>query len=163
MFMMILNEQGKTIIIDNLYMPLISNYLWVLDLALMDYALVPFNILEEITCSSITLEIFGFEFTLPSNWYVLIYDEETTQVDVVQVSELAGSEFNALIYGPKMTKPSPGKIRVVDYHAQFPNVGPSLNKHQMLCHPVASNAWISVSSTDVYNKYLKDVVLADIV
>lgn len=161
--MLIFDDQSSPIIIDNLYSPLPSRYLWVLDLTMMDYTLSPFVILEQTTCSSITLEIKGFQFVLPAHWYILVYDEETTQVDVVKISDLAGAEFTALVYGPKMTKPQPARVSVVDYHSVHHNIGPSLNKHQMLCHPIAENCWVSVSSTDVYNKYLKDTVLADIV
>jgi hypothetical protein len=160
--MLIFDENSQPIVIDNLYAPLVSHHLWVLDLAMMDYTLAPFMILEEITCSSITLQVMGFDFTLPSSWFVLVYDEETTQIDVVQVSDLAGAEFTALLYGPKQNKAQPAKITVMDYHNQYRNIGPSLNKHQMLCHPVSPGSWINVSSTDVYNKYLKDMALADI-
>lgn len=161
--MLIFDENSDPIIVDNLYAPLVSNHLWVLDLSMMDFTLSPFVILEEITCSSITVEILGFQFTLPSHWYVLVYDEETTQLDVVQVSDLAGGEFTAFVYGPTRSKPIPGKITVTDYFPQHKNVGPLLNKHQMLCHPIHSDLWINVSPTDVYNKYLKDMVVGDLI
>ncbi len=161
--MLVFDENSKPLIIDSIYTPTLTSHVWILDLSIMDFTLAPLEVLEEITCPSVMIEVCGFKFILPAHWYVLVYDEETTQVDTVCVSELSGREFMALGYGPNKNKAFPAKIVVVDYNAQFKNVGPSLNKHQMLCHPIGPNAWINISPTDVYNKYLKDVIVGDII
>lgn len=161
--MLIFDDTSSTILIDDIYSPTLTEHVWVLDLEMMDYTLAPLLLMEEITCPSITLEVFGYAFILPANWYVLIYDTETTQLDTVCVADLAGREFTALSYGPHRSSVISAKITVVDYSSNHKNVGPSLNKHQMLCHPVAPNLWINISSTDPYNKYLRDTVVGDLI
>lgn len=161
--MLFLNEKSETILLDSLYSPIVSTHMWVLDLTLMDYTLAPIQILEEVTSSSVVLNVRGFSFVLPSNWYVLIYDQETMQLDVVQASDLAGSEFTAFVYGPNKSKPESAVIRVVDYLPQYQNVGPLLNKHQMLCHPIDPTSWITIAPSDVFNKFLKNAVVGDII
>lgn len=161
--MLVFDEHSNPLIIDSIYNPTPAKYIWCLDLSIMDFTLAPLKVLEEITCPSVTVSVCGFTFILPAHWYVLVYDEETTQVDTISVADISGKEFVALGYGPHKTKAFPAKISVVDYTVQYKNVGPSLNKHQMLCHPIGPNTWINISPTDVYNKYLKDVIIGDII
>jgi len=65
-------------------------------------------IFEEVICPTISVTIRGFTFELPANWNILVTDEETLQLDVVEISELAGKEFKAMIYGMNIN----GKIRL---------------------------------------------------
>jgi hypothetical protein len=164
--MLIFDDHNKTIILDNVYTPTPTNYMWVLDLQIMDYTLAPLLVLEEIICPSIKVRIRGFDFFLPANWNMLIFSEETSELDVVEISELAGREFTALVYDisdPLIVRYKPGLVSVLDYSPEYVNVGPSLNKHQMLCHPISPAEWINVSPSDTYNKYLKTAVIGDII
>jgi len=160
--MLIFNEDNDAIILDSIQGPTLSEYMYVLDLTLMDFTLAPLLIFEEVICPSISISIKGFTFELPANWNILVTDEETTQLDVVEVSELAGKEFKAMIYGMNMSRPELGKITVNDYFPNFQNIGPSLNKYQMLCHPISPDAWVNVAPSDSYNKYLKEKLVGDI-
>jgi hypothetical protein len=137
--------------------------MYVLDLNMMDFTLAPLMVFEEVICPTITLQIRGFQFELPANWNILITDEETYQLDVVEISELAGKEFRALVYGMDMVNIELEPIQVVDYQPNHQNVGPSLNKYQMLCHPIDARSWVNVAPSDAYNKYLKDKVVGDII
>lgn len=161
--MLIFDENASPVIIDSIYGPTLTDHMWVLDLTMMDYTLVPLVMLEETICPSMQVRIRGFEFVLPANWTILVYDKETSQLDVVLLSETAGREFTALVYGP--TKPTviPGQIIVTNYFTEYKNVGPSLNKHQMLCHPISGDEWINISPSDSYNKYLKDTTIGDLI
>lgn len=161
--MLIFDDNSKPIILDSIYTPMVTEHFWVLDLELRDYMLAPLVVLEEIQCPSIALQIFGFSFIVPANWGVLVYDEETTQLDIIESRNLAGKEFTALVYGAKMNLPQPGVISVVDYNPNFHNVAPSLHKHQLLCHPISPTAWVNIAPSDSYNKYLKDIIVADLV
>jgi len=67
------------------------------------------------------------------------------------------------VAGPNIQKAIPGTIIVIDYDSRYKNVGPLLNKHQMLCHPISQEAWVNVSPTDVFNKYLKEKIVGDII
>ncbi len=160
--MLIFNEDNDAIILDSIQGPTPPEYMYVLDLTMMDYTLAPLLILEEVICPTISLTIRGFNFELPANWNILVTDEETLQLDVVEVSELAGKEFRAMVYGMNMSIVELGKITVNDYFPDFRNIGPSLSKYQMLCHPISPNTWVNVAPSDSYNKYLKDKVVGDI-
>ena len=159
--MLIYDERTQPIMIENIHTPLPSTHMWVLDLDIMDFTLSPITILEEVTCPTFIINILGFEFPLPVNWYVIVYDTDTTQVDVVRVSEIAGHPHTMMGGGPDVSRVFPVSATVDRYLPRFKNVSPTLNKHQMLCHPVAPGYWISVAPTDSYNKYLKDKIVGD--
>jgi hypothetical protein len=161
--MLIFDGDSQPIILDNIHGPTVSEHLWVLDLNALDFMLAPLMMLEEVVCPSMTLMIRGFQFTLPANWNILVYDRDTAQLDVVQLAEAAGRQFTAFSYGPSKSYPTPEIITVTNYHVEYRNVGPSLNKHQMLCHPVGPEEWVCVSPSDTYNKYLKDIIVGDLI
>ena len=163
--MLIFDDNNRTIILDDIYTPTPTDYMWVLDLQIMDYTLAPLLVLEEIICPSIQVRIRGFEFYLPANWNILVFSEETSELDVVEISEIAGREFTAFVFdisNPNITRYEPGIVTVVNYKSEYINVGPSLSKHQMLCHPISPTEWVNVTPSDTYNKYLKETVVGDI-
>lgn len=160
--MLVFDNNNQALILDSIYTPTIADHIWVLDLTLMDFTLAPLLVLEEIVAPTIELMVLGFRFVLPANWNMLVVDNDTSQLDVIEVSELAGREFNAFLYGPDQPSYEMATVSVTDYHPNFHNVGPSLAKHQMLCHPVAPNLWVNVAPSDTYNKYLKDTVAGDL-
>lgn len=161
--MLIFNEDNDAIILDSIQGPTLSEYMYVLDLTIMDYTLAPLLVFEEVVCPTILLSINGFSFELPANWNILVTDDETHQLDVVEISELAGKEFKALVYGMDMHMPALESVVVSDYYPDYRNIGPSLNKYQMLCHPIAPGAWVNVAPSDSYNKYLKEKLVGDII
>lgn len=160
--MLIFDDNNKPIILESIHGPTVTEHMWVLDLTIMDFTLAPLSMLEEVVCPSIQLCVDGYEFVLPANWNILVYDRDTTQLDVVEISETAGREFTALVYGPNKSRPEPATIIVSNYFIEYKNVGPSLNKHQMLCHPINNDRWVSVSPSDGFNKYLKDAFVGDL-
>ena len=161
--MLIFDENNDAIMLDCIQGPVLSQYMYVLDLNMMDFTLSPLLVFEEVICPTITVRIRGFAFDLPANWNILISDTETYQLDVVEISELAGKEFRAVVYGMDMVNVDLEPIQVIDYHSNQQNVGPSLNKYQMLCHPIDPTSWVNVAPSDAYNKYLKDKVVGDII
>ena len=160
--MLIYDERTQPIMIDSIHNPIPSSHLWVLDLEMMDFTLAPISILEEVHCPTFVVNILGFHFTLPVNWYVVVYDVDTTQVDAVKVSELAGQSHTLLGSGPDLFRASPVTATIEEYIPKFRNVSPTVNKHQMICHPIAPGYWINVSPVDTYNKYLKDKIVGDL-
>lgn len=160
--MLIFNEYSHPTIIDNIHGPTVSEYAWVLDLVQLDFMLTPIVMLEEVICPSVQLLVNGFEFLLPANWNILVYDRETVQLDVIELSETAGRQFTAFTYGPTKSHPQPMLVTITDYKIEHKNVSPSLNKHQLLCHPVGPEEWVCVGPSDVYNKYLKDITIGDL-
>lgn len=160
--MLIFNENSKAILIESIHTPLASTHMWVLDLELVDFTLAPIIMLEEIYSPGIRLDVLGFNFVLPSNWFVIVYDNETMQMDSVKIADLAGQNYNVLGSGLQTSFPISINCTPVDYYPQYKHVGPSLNKHQLLCHPVAPGYWINISPIDTYSKYLKDIIVGDL-
>lgn len=161
--MLIFDEKVQPVILESIYTPTVTDSFWVLDLNLLDFKLASLGILEQIDSPTFICSVNGFEFPLPTNWNVLVVDEESMILDVIQLREAAGRSFKALVYGPNYAVPEVSEIFVKAYYPSFPNVGPALNKHQMLCHPVAPQSWICISGSDTYNKYLKDKVVGDLI
>ncbi len=164
--MLIFDEENRPILLDNIYTPTPTEYLWVLDLSMMDYTLAPLTNLEEIISPSIELMIEGFQFFLPANWNILVYAEDTLQLDVIEIAEVAGREFIAFVIDMSdrgIVKYEPGLITVTNYVPELDNVAPQLGKHQMLCHPIGPEQWINVAPSDTYNKYFRDAVVGDII
>jgi len=160
--MLIFNSDNKPIILDNIHGPTTADHMWVLDMVMMDYTLAPLLILEEIVCPTVQVCIKGFEFMLPAYWSILVYDQDTSQLDVIPLEEAVGKQFTALIHGANQKDVHGATIVVTNYFVEYKNVGPALNKHQMLCHPIGPDEWISISPSDSYNKYLKDMIAADL-
>lgn len=161
--MLIQNEDNKTIIIDSLYAPIVSDYMWVLDLNMMDYTLTPIKMLEEVVCPTMTLDIRGYYCKIPANWYMLVYDVHTTQLDSIVISDLSNKQYSALVYGSSMKRPEPAIITVVDYELKAVNTYPSFNRHLMLCHSIDTEKWVTISFSDTYNRFLRNKDLSDII
>lgn len=161
--MLVFNDVAQPVILDNIYTPTTTDYIWVLDLNIMDFTLSPLVMLEETICPSMQLIVRGFEFVLPANWNILVYDQETSQLDVVELAETAGREFTAFVYGPTRPFPIPAVIQVTNYFLEYRNVGPSLNKHQLLCYPVGPTEWCVVGPSDNYVKHLRDKTVGDLI
>ncbi len=161
--MLIFDENVQPIILESIYSPIVTEVFWVLDLNLLDFKLTPLSVVEQIDAPSFVVSIEGFEFPLPASWNILVVDEESMVLDVVELAEAAGRLFKAMVYGPDMSMVRLAEISVKQYSPNYPNIGPFLNKHQMLCHPVSPGSWVCVSSSDTYNKYLKDKVVGDLI
>lgn len=160
--MLIVDENSKSLIMDSIHVPTSANHFWALDLKMQDFTLAELKILEELWAPTIIVRINGFAFPLPASWNILAMDPETSQLDVVEVSSVAGKEFYAMVYDNDRGMASPGLIQAVDYKADFHNVNPSLNRHHMLCHPISNSTWICVAPNDSYNKYMKNMVVGNL-
>lgn len=160
--MLIFDENNHAVLIDSVKTPLTTEYFWVLDLEILDFTLAPFLMLEETVAPHSTLDVLGFRFSVPTTWHILSYSEETMTLDSVPIKLLSGKNFTSFVYGFNTALAIPGKIKVVDYQVEDISYGPSLNKHQMLCHPISPETWVIISPSDVFNKYLKECNVNDI-
>lgn len=160
--MNIIDEKNQVTTLVDIAAPVSSEFFWVLDLSMMDYTLAPLSVLEESTCPTFVVEVGGINFDVPASWNMLIYDGETGDVDLIPLCEMTGRSFNALGFGPNRALAKPLPVRIMDYKPYSKNVGPALNKHQMLCHPIDEQTWFTLSAADVYTKYLKNISLGDI-
>lgn len=161
--MLVFDNNNDALILDSIHTPTIADHIWVLDLNMLDFTLAPLVVLEEIVGPAVQLMVNGFQFILPANWNILVCDEESMQLDVVEIRLVAGKEFRAMLFGPEHGMVETAVISATDYLPTYTLVGPSLNKHQMLCHPVAPLTWVNVAPSDTYNKYLKNLVAGDLI
>ena len=161
--MLVFDGNSKPMMLDSIHTPTSVDHFWILDLAMLDFTMIPLMILEETVSPAMEIQIDGFRFIVPASWNIVVYDRDTSQLDVVEIAETAGREFTAFVYGPNKAKPTPKIITATNYLPGYANVGPALNKHQMLCHPISPDEWVVVSNSDGYNKYLKNLVVGDIV
>lgn len=161
--MLIFDEQNKTVILNSIHDPIVSDSYWVFDAILMDFKLSKLTALEEITTPAVEVQVAGFKFLIPTKWSVLIADQETTQLDCVEAMNLAAKDFTVLSYGPKALTAQLPIINVVNYFPQCKVVAPILGKNCMLCHPVAPGYWINISPSEIYNKHLKNALIGDII
>lgn len=161
--MLIFDENNQTIVLNNVNDPVISDSCWVLDVAIPDYKLTKLVALEEMITPAIEIQIAGYRFTIPANWSLLVADMETTQVDCVEARNLAAKDFTALAYGPMALTAHMPVVTVTNYYPQKKIVAPIIGKTHMLCHPIAPGYWINISSQELYNKHLKNVLIGDII
>lgn len=161
--MLIFDETGKTIILNSVNDPIVSDSCWVLDVAIPDYKLTKLVALEEMITPAIELQVAGFKFTVPASWSILVADTETTQIDCVEARNVAAKDFTALAYGPSALTPHMPLITVTNYYPQRKIVAPIIGKTQMLCHPIAPGYWINISSQEFYNKHLKNILVGDLI
>lgn len=160
--MVITDENNKSIMIDSLHTPIVSDYFWCLDLKQQDFMLSPLKIIEEMVTPTLTLLVGGYSIDIPTGWHVLLYSEETLQLDVAKASEIARGEFEALAFDFNSNKVESLPIRVINYNKSSIIHSPTIQRNTMLCLPIGPNNWVCVSPVDVYNKYCKKLCVTDI-
>lgn len=160
--MVIADSHSYPILIDSIDTPLSTDHFWVLNLNERDFMLTELVMLEEISTPVIAFKIGGYVVEAPADWNILIYSPETSQVDVIEISELTRGGFSAFLFDHKHSKVTKNIVTVVDYNTYSTIHTPTMNKNMMLCHTVGPNHWICISPTDNYNKLLKDCAVGDI-
>lgn len=161
--MVISNEKSEPILIDSITSPICVDYFWTLNLENRDFELSPLEMLEEHTTPTLVVQILGYLLEIPASWNILIYSQDTSQLDIAEASEICRGNFSAFLFNNKTDRHTNGSIRVIDYLPKSQIYVPSLNKTQMLCHHIGKDYWACISPTDNYNKYLKDAVVGDII
>ena len=160
--MLIVDENNKSVIIPSVHVPAVWSHFWVLDLQLLDFTLTSLTMFEEYSGPSVALEIEGFAFSVPKDWNILIADPEISTLDIIEIDKLAKQSYQAVVYDNEKNTAHCSSIRIIDQSNHELNVNPSLNRHQMLCHPIGITRWVCIAPNDSYNKYLKDLVLGDL-
>lgn len=160
--MIILDENAHPIILDNIDIPFPVDYFWALDLEIMDFTLKALMLSEELTTKTLSVVINGYLVEAPCDWNLLVYSPETSELDIVEFSDLAKHSYNAFVYNHKTCKLVENSIRTEHYN-QLTNVQtPSLIKNTMLCHALGDEMWVCIAPTDSYNKYIKGKVIGDL-
>lgn len=157
--MVIFDDTNKPLIIDSIFNQMTSGYFWIFQMDELDFTLSPLISLEMIECASVEIIVKGFPFVVPAHWNILVFDDETSQLDVVDISSTAGKEFTAVVHGPECRTIEPGIITVSNYFPSYVNVQPVLPKYAMLCHAISETQWVSVGTYDGYNKFFKNALV----
>jgi hypothetical protein len=161
--MVISDENSRPIIIENITTPLGIDYFWTLNLEQRDFILSKLEILEEHSLVPLfAVNILGYVLEIPTNWHMLVFSEDTSQLDIIEMSEATRGNFTAFVYDHKKDIYRPGKINIIDYIQQGVVHTPALNKVQMLCHHLGPSQWVCLSPIDNYVKYLKGASIGDI-
>lgn len=160
--MILHDENGTPLVINNIYDKLPTNYAWCLDLKTQDFTINHFKVVEECTCNTVTIRVNGRYIDLPSYWYVLVCDPETTQLDTVPVGNLSNNTFYAFVYGSTLAVPEYLQIDVVDWKARCAHTYPTHSRGLMLCLDVGHSKWITCSFSDTYTRFLKNKISGDL-
>lgn len=161
--MILLDEHSDPIILDNIDIPFPVSHFWALDLEVMDFTLKELILNEELEgAKTLSIVIHGYGIEAPADWNILVYSPETSELDVVEFSDLSKHSFSAFVFNHRTDKLVPNIVRVEEYNGYTNVQTPSLIKNTMLCHPLGPNMWACIAPTDSYNKYLKDKVIGDL-
>lgn len=158
--MIIFDENMEPVIFDTVLTPTHVEYFYTLNLDIIDVTLSPLLALEEIVSPAFLVEINGFSFYLPTSYHVLVYSDETSQVDTVKIHELTNTDFLVFGYDSITDKVVPIKLKIMDYVPEYKFTSPLLYKNQMLCHPISPNRWINITPFDQY-KMITNKVIGD--
>lgn len=160
--MIILDEHSHSIILDNIDIPFPVSHFWALDLEMMDFTLKELVLSEELTTGTLAIVVNDYVVEAPADWNILIYSPETSELDVVEFSDLSKHDYSAFSYNHKTHKLVENVVRVVHYEELTTVHTPSLIKNTMLCHPLGDTMWVCIAPTDSYNKYIKGMVIGDL-
>ena len=159
--MVIADENSYPILIDSVDTPISTDYFWVLDLAERDFKLNPLFTLEEFWTPVIEFNVLNYVLEAPADWNILVYSPETSQVDLVLVSELTKGGYCAFVFDHTRNRVVENKVKVVGYSANRAFHTPSFNKSNMICHPIGPDQWVLLAPADTFNKYIKDTLVGD--
>lgn len=161
--MVISDDNYFPILIDNVEVPTRTDMFWTFNLEQRDFMLAPLHMFEEITTPMLVMNILGYSLEVPSHWNALVYSEETSQLDILEISEISRGYFTAVVFDHKKNRIIPGPIAVIDYRDDYKIQTVSLHKNTMMCHALGPDYWICLAPSDNYNKYLKNAVIGDLV
>lgn len=160
--MVISDEHSRPILIDSIDTPIATDYFWVLDLVNRDFMLQELVMLEEITTPVLAFNVDGYLIEAPADWNILIYSPDTSQIDIIEISELSRGNFSAFLMDHKLNRVNKNVINVIDYNPCGTIHVPTMNKNFMLCHTAGPHHWVCISPTDNYVKLLKDCAVGDL-
>jgi hypothetical protein len=137
--MLILPDFQKPYIIDGYNSPILPKWFWTFSASMFDFTLSPITFIEENCGAVIKLEINGLEFHVPYNWYIMVGDYETSQLDWLPIQECAIAENQAFLMSPSDNITRLASIKILDVIENYYSYYPILQKTNALCHPVSKD------------------------
>ena len=135
--MLILPDFARPYIIDGYTSPILPKYFWTFHAGLFDFTLTPLTFIEENSSTVLKVLINGLELLIPYEWFILICDPETNQLDWVQVKECSIIECYAYLMSTIDSENRSASIQVLDVLEDQISYYPILQKQSGLCHPVS--------------------------
>lgn len=137
--MLVLPDFNKPYIIDSLTAPIVIKYNWIFNGPAMDFMLSKISYLEETIGPAVKVRINATEFWMPATWFILVTDEDTFQVDTVNIQDCAKRKYAALNFSPTDQNARLLDITVIDAVGEdspMTFAHPMINKATALIHPV---------------------------
>lgn len=135
--MLILPEFQRPYLLEMANSPVIAKSFWAFSGTMLDYKLFQITHLEETIGAAIKVEINGFEFLVPYNWYILISDPDTLTLDYIHIADCATTLAYALTMTPLDSKFRLAEIKIRGLEEKTSIVHPMLQKNTALCHPIS--------------------------
>lgn len=159
--MIIFDENIEPYTFDSIYTPTHIEYFYTLNIDMMDFTLTPLLALEEIISPAFLVEHKDFKFYLPTGYHILVYSDETSQLDTIKISDISTNDSLIFTYNGETDKIIESSYKILDYIPEHKFVIPFINKDQFLCHPVSPKTWINITPQDQYKK-IENLVIGDL-
>lgn len=133
--MLVLPDYAKPYMIDSLSSPVVIKHNWMFNATIVDFVLSPITYLEETQGPAVKLRINNADFWVPSSWKILVTDNETYQLDTVNIQSCANTNHLAFAFSPSEMKLRTFDIMVTDYSEHMNLTHPMINKGYAMIHP----------------------------
>lgn len=158
--MLIFGGDLKPLILDNVTDPIVSDYVWTLDVDQQDFCFDHITFLDEHYEKGIGFSFDGQYVEIPESWYILVMDPINGMMDLVQTADIRGRVFDAFIYSHQSVIPRSASMVMKNARVFKKFCYPILNRNLMLVHPIDEGNGIVISPHNVFKK-IKDTYVMD--
>lgn len=136
--MNILSEVNKPCPLSSITAKVGISHFWTLSSQIRDFKLEELTYLEEMSGKLVTLQIGDTIVKLPSNWSIMIVDNETYTIDLVKVPNLAAFDYDVFLFSPEDSKLKTTKVKVIGLDEEGVEVVPSIPKGSAMIVPAGT-------------------------
>jgi len=158
--MLIFGDELKPLIIDDADDPIVSDYIWVLDVEERDFMFSNIVFLDDHYEKCKGFDFNGQYVELPESWFVLIMDTVSGEMDLIMVKDIKGRHFDAFVYSHSSVLPRSAKMIMKNARVFKKFCYPIMNKNIMLIHPIDEDHGIVITPHDITKK-IKDLNVLD--
>lgn len=135
MNMQFLNEINRPHVVSSLLDPMVFTHFWCFNGHMLDFTLSNLTYLEETTGPTVRLEVRGIEIDVPTGWYALAVDKETSTVDSLPITIAAAQHHDLLLFSAEDGKPQTTTARISGYERNSSIYHPAVMKGSAMVHP----------------------------
>jgi len=159
--MLIFDDNLKPTLITSEEDPVMSTVYWTLNLEEEDFMFSYIGFLEGHDERGVGLTFDGQYVALPESWYIVLADPFDGTLDLIQVKEIRGREFEAFVVEFHRTTPRTVPMATMNSRIYQRFCHPIMPKNLMMVHPIDEYSGIIISPHDQYNKYIKNKTMMD--